>query len=175
MPLSEIILMENPHRGWYGSPYQHRTAAKTGWAHRSKKSMINPLAMPKTLKGFYQGVSVTDAVAALAGFGLTVYLPSLLIKDVDTTAKKVGKVILAFVSAGVAGLAAKSLSPTAGKAAIAGGMAAALAHALSAFAGVQIGGVGGVQRMLGPVRRPIGRPVYESPMTSENSIITNVT
>lgn len=174
MPFSEILLLENPRgRGWYGEPYRHRVAAQRG--RRLKNPMTNALAMPKSLKGFYQGVSPMDAGLALGGFAAATMVPGMIVKDVSTTGKKVLKLIVALGMTGVVGMIAKSVGKDAGaKAAIAGGLAGSLAQALGMFAGVQIG-QRAIGRGMSHVTR-IGEPVTQPFRSDADSmIITSVT
>jgi len=131
--------------------------------------------MPKGVGEFFQGVSVMDAGASLAGFAGAVMLPGAIIKVADTTGKKIGKFSLALGSAGIVGLAAKTVGGmSAARAAVAGGLAGALAQALSSFAGVEIG----KGTMLGssrPIRR-LGTSTVVSPsMTRAEETVSLIT
>lgn len=121
---SEVILMENPKR-------------------RGRRRSRNPaaaIAMPKTVRSFFQGIKPVDAGSALGGFALATWLPGAVVKDAATTGKKVLKLVVALGSAGMAGMAAKSIGGMdSARAAVAGGMAGALAQAMASFMGVQIG------------------------------------
>ena len=157
---SEILLEENPYRSR---------------RRRSRRNPTGSIAMPKNVKSFFQGVSFMDAGLALGGFAGATMLPGIIVKGpADTTGKKVGKVLLAFGSTGIVGLAAKSVGGMSGaQAAVAGGLAGALAQSLSAFAGVNIG-----TRAL-PVGRPIRRignsTVVSPSMTREGETVSMIT
>lgn len=154
MGYQEILLEENP-RGWYGASKAHSRAAKKGWGRRNPVS--NPrvkagaLAMPTSIDQFFAGVSPMDAAWAVGGFAGAIMLPGAIIRVADTTGQRVGKFLLALGSAGVVGLAAKSVGGvSAARAAVAGGMAGALSQALSSL-GVVIGS---------PIRQlPAGRSI----------------
>jgi len=143
MAYNEILLQENPYR---------RRRRRS----RSKRNPAAVLAMPKGLEDFFQGISPMDAGLALGGFAGSIMLPGVIIKDAVTRGQKFGKVLLALGSAGLVGLAAKSVGGSSGaRAAVAGGMAAALSQALTAFTDIEIGRPG--PRMLGrghPGARP---------------------
>ena len=137
MGYSEILLEENPRR-------------------RRRKTRRNPaavMAMPKGLTEFWQGISPVDAGCALGGFAGAIMLPGVIIKDAATRGQKFGKFLLALGSAGIVGLAAKSVGGVSGaRAAVAGGMAGALSQGLAAFTDIEIGKSG--SRMLARGTRP---------------------
>jgi len=135
MGYSEILLQENPYR---------RKRRRS----RSRRNPAAALAMPKGLAEFWQGISPMDAGLALGGFAGAIMLPGMIIKDAATRGQKFGKFLLALGSAGLVGLAAKSLGGVSGaRAAVAGGMAGALSQGLAAFTDIEIGRSG--PRMLG--------------------------
>lgn len=147
---SEILLEENPYM--YRNPSRRK---------RRKNPIANPTAALGSVEDFFQGIKPMDAGCAVAGFAGATMLPGLLVKDANTTGKKVGKLFLALGSAGLVGLAAKSVGGMSGaRAAVAGGMAGALAQAFSGFFGVSIG-----TPQLGAIRR-IGSSTMASPAYS---------
>jgi len=130
----------------------------------------NPSAT-KSLEGFFQGVTPADALYAGVGLASSTMLPGLLIKTVDTSAKKFGKIVLAFGAAGVAGLAVNSVGgKNSARAAVIGGVAGALTQALAAYTGVAIGRAPIRALPMGRVRGPVSMG-----MSEDSSIITNVT
>ena len=133
MGYRDILLEENP--------YFYNPTRK-----RSKKRRKNPMGtitnpkLPANVNKFFQGVSPMDAVCALGGFAGASMIPGLIVKDTATGGKKVGKLLLAFGSTGVVGMAAKSVGGMDGaRAAVAGGLAGTLAQAIGMFTTIQIG------------------------------------
>ena len=135
--------------------------------------MKNPIG--GVTKEWFGGLSIMDMGAALGGLAASTMLPGLVIKDTSTTTKKLMKVALAVLSAVGAGMALRNVSPNAGKYAVAGGMAGALAQTLTAFTGVTIGQNSSISTTT--VRREIGR-IAESryePSANEAGVQVSVT
>jgi len=143
---------------WYGQPRRHKWAAQKGH-RRAKRNPLSSTAMKGTFKEWTQGLTVTDIVAATAGFAASAMIPGMLITSTDTTMKKALKVAAAVVSALAVGAAAKSfVGSKAGQCAAIGGLAGATGQAISSFTPWKIGGMG---NMALPVGRSIGR--YPAP------------
>lgn len=90
-------------------------------------------------KEWFGGLDMMDMGAALGGLAASTMLPGMIIKTADTTGQKLLKTGVALACAIGAGFVFRNVSPSAGKYAIAGGVAGALAQALGAFTGIQIG------------------------------------
>ncbi len=154
--VEELMLIENPRRGFRGNPtyvapYNYKRDGKhvmvPGYirsSHRSQnpkggKKMKNPLAVAGLQKEWFGGLNFMDMGAALGGLASSTMLPGLIIKDASTTGKKLLKAAVAILCAVGAGFVARNISPNAGKYAIAGGVAGALAQAIGMFTNIQIG------------------------------------
>jgi len=99
---------------------------------RHRRHHRNPVtAGAATMREWTQGVDATDAVAAVAGLAGATMIPGMLIKITAgavelTTTQKFLKVAVALGAAVGIGAAARSfMSPSAGKAAVIGGLAGA--------------------------------------------------
>ena len=120
----------------------------------------NPGGVGEKLQEWTKGIGPVEAACALGGLAASMMIPGYLVKT-ETTAGKLGRIGLGLGCAIVAGMAADSISPTAGQVAVAGGIAGTLAHALAAFTSVQIG-TG--PKLLGPgVRRIAPRTAPSAP------------
>ena len=126
--LEELMLIENP----YGRYNPRRRHAKGG-----KKMAKNPTAM--ITREWLQGVDATDATAALGGLAAATMLPGIFVKDTATTTGKLLKLLASVGSTIAAGFIFRNISSTAGKMAIAGGLAGTLSQALAMFTNVKIG------------------------------------
>lgn len=159
------MLIENPQRGIgrrrhnpiYVAPYSytkgHKRVHVPGYVKSLSKQrnsiggkMRNPLNVGTLQKEWLGGMDAMDMGAALGGLAASTMLPGMLIKDTSTTTKKLLKATVAFACAAGAGFVFRNLSANAGKMAIAGGVAGALAQTLGAFTSINIGTPG--QRML---------------------------
>ena len=122
--MSELMLMENPYR------------------RRRRRARRNPaaaLAMPKIAREWLGGMDLMEMGAALGGLAASTMLPGMLVKETGTMGQKILKAIASFGSAIGAGFVFRNVSPSAGKYAIAAGMAGALAQTLGLFTGLKIG------------------------------------
>ena len=99
----------------------------------------NPVGVTTIQKEWFQGIDLMDAGAALGGLAAATMLPGMIVADAITTTQKIMKLIAAAGSAVAAGFVFRNISATAGKMAIAGGLAGTLSQALSMFTGIQIG------------------------------------
>jgi len=148
------MLIENPVRRYRGpsyvAPYSYMSGGKRRYVsgHIRKntlrknsggKSMKNPLAVKGITKEWFGGLTFMDMGAALAGLAVTTALPSYLVKDTTTTTNKILKVAAAFGSAALSGFVFRNISPSAGKYAVAGGVASALSQTLSVAVGINLG------------------------------------
>ena len=104
-------------------------------------------------KEWFQGVDAMDAGAALGGLAASTMLPGMFVKDTGTTMNKVLKLAASLGSAAAAGFVFRNVSATAGKMAIAGGLAGTLTQALAMFANINIGG----NKQISAPRRAISR------------------
>lgn len=174
----QYLIEENPYgwdNPWYGQPRRHAKAARKGARRRRRRNpiMANPIAMPRQLRVWTKGQGLVEAAAAAGGLAASTMLPGAVIKDTFTTGAKMGKLALALGAAVAAGMVGDSISASAGKAAVVGGLAGTVAQGLAMFTAIQIGGPKlltggrGLRRIAGPVTVP-AREV-------ETAIITNVT
>lgn len=81
-----------------------------------------------------------EAGAALGGLAAATMVPGLVVKTADTTGQKLLKVIVSLGATAAAGYAFKQVNATAGKMAVAGGLAGTLTQALAMFTNIKIGG-----------------------------------
>ena len=125
--MEELMLIENP---WYKKP------KKKGGSRKMKR---NPAAVANISKEWFQGVDAMDAGAALGGLVASTTLPGMFVKDTSTMTKKVLKLAASLGSTAAAGFILRNISASAGKMAIAGGLAGTLSQALGMFTNVQIG------------------------------------
>lgn len=155
--MEELVLIENPY-------YRTRSRKRGG------KRMKNPLSA-KTLKNeWFAGMDLVDVGAAAGGLVASSMIPSLFVKDAVTTWQKVGKIILALVSTAGAGFIARNISPSAGKAAVAGGIAGTVVQIIASFTSINLG-----FRQLNPGRR-IGSSTVVSPAyTREQETVQLIT
>ena len=151
--MQELMLIENPYRGRgrnpsYVAPYSYYKPSAKKRVHvpgyvKSRKinggKMKNPIKIGTLGKEWFQGVDVMDAGAALGGLAASTMIPGMLVKDTSTTMGKVLKIGAALLSAVGAGFIFRNISPTAGKMAVAGGMAGALSQALGIWTNINIG------------------------------------
>jgi len=185
----ELMLIENPLRGRRGKNPVY--VAPYGYTRRGKRVHVpgyvkhlpgernlrggnmrrNPNGVQAMTKQWFQGVDLMDMGAALGGLTMATLVPGMFVKETATTGQKWLKVGAGALAAIGAGWIFRNVSPTAGKYAIAGGLAGTLQQALSAFGIVQIGRTSGY---LGR-RRSLGGVYPESAVSDETRIITNVT
>jgi hypothetical protein len=156
--IQELMLIANPssrgscHNPTYVAPYTYQNHGREifvpGYVKnlsgernpkRRSNNMRNPVSVGAIKKEWLGGLSVMDMGAALGGLAASTMLPGLIITDTSTTLKKVLKIVVAVGMAAGAGFVARNISPTAGKYAIAGGIAGALAQGISAFTSIKIG------------------------------------
>ena len=151
-----LMLLENPYR-------------------RRRHARRNPISSAtSTFKGWTQGVDAMDIVAAGAGLVSASMIPGMLVKDTTTTSKKLMKLVAALGSAIVVGYALKSaIGPSAGKAAVIGGLAGTATQAIGMFTSFQIGR----PSVAGPIRtmHSLGMPATMPSSSNETGIITSVT
>ena len=89
---------------------------------------------------WFAGMDMIDMGAAAAGLIASTMIPNYFIKTTDTTGKKVGKIIIAFLCAAGSGFICRNINASAGKSAVAGGVAGTVVQAIAAFTTIQIGG-----------------------------------
>ena len=121
-------------------------------------------------KEWFGGLNVMDMVGALGGLTMATMLPSALVKDATTNNQKIGKVLLAFGGAVAAGFIFRNLSPTAGKYAVAGGVAGALTQTINVL---RPGTIGRNSVMLPHSR--LGVPIVTPRQVVDNEIIMSST
>lgn len=156
--MKELVLIENPkfagRRGRnpvYVAPFSytrgHKRVHVPGYVKhlpgernpRGGKMSKNPLGVATLQREWLGGMDMMDMGAALGGLASSTMLPGMLIKDTTTTGNKILKAVVAFACAAGAGFVFRNVSPSAGKYAIAGGVAGALAQTIGAFTNVKIG------------------------------------
>lgn len=172
----DLMLIENPRRrrrrynpigfDQFGNPIEVFNPRRKKVARRRRNPVQNQLVAARTtLREWTQGVDLMDAGAAVAGLAASTMLPGAIIKDVSTTGKKIAKLALALLAAIGAGAVGRAMvSPSAGKAAVIGGIAGTVAQALGMFTAIKIGQ---------PVGRRIGTTTMVSPpFTREGETIS---
>ena len=110
---------------------------------------------------WFQGVNAMDAGAALGGLAASTLLPSMLVKETTTITQKILKLTASLASAAAAGFVFRNVSASAGKMAIAGGLAGTLTQALGMFTNIQIGRPTAARQITGRVGRSY-QPEFES-------------
>ena len=145
----ELMLLENPYK------------------RRKRRMKRNPADVKVLRKEWLQGMSLTDAAAAAGGLAAVISIPGMIVKPADTALTGTQKLLKFGVALGAAvgaGFIARNISPTAGKAALYGGVAGLTAQILGMYIPgfPQIG-----QRQLG-MRRKIGvTQTTHTPFTHE--------
>ena len=151
--MQELMLISNPYgRGGrnsaYVAPYSYYKPSARKRVHvpgyvRSGRikggTMKNPVKIGAIGREWFQGVDVMDAGAALGGLMASTMLPGMFVKESSTTMGKLLKLGAALASAAGAGFVFRNISATAGKMAVAGGMAGALSQAIGMWTNIQIG------------------------------------
>lgn len=139
-----LLLEENPMYEFYANPRR-----------RHHKKSRNPVAsLTSGVKSWTQGVDMMDIAAGTAGFAAAAMLPGIFIKDTSTTMQKWLKIGAAAASAVVVGMLVKRfMSPSAGKAAVIGGLAGTASQAINLLRPGTIGARTGLL----PAGRPVGR------------------
>ena len=99
----------------------------------------NPLGVKSIQREWLGGMDMMDMGAALGGLASSTMLPGMIVRTADTTGQKLLKALVAFAAAAGAGFVFRNVSPTAGKMAVAGGIAGALAQTIGAFTNIKIG------------------------------------
>ena len=116
-------------------------------------------ALKGTMKEWTQGVDLMDAGAAVGGLAMATVVPGMIVKTTDTMTQKLMRLAVSLGAAVGAGALGRSMiSPSAGKAAIIGGVAGTAAQAIGMFTTIQIG----QPRRLGSPRR-LGETMTVSP------------
>ena len=155
--MQELLLIENPS-GRYGrnptyvAPYSYRKRGKrvnvAGHVKNlpgernprgGKMSKRNPVGAKILGKEWLGGMDMMDIGAAAGGLIASSILPGALVKDTTTTTQKIMKIALAFGAAIGAGFVFRNISASAGKAAVAGGIAGTVVQAIGAFTTWQVG------------------------------------
>lgn len=124
--MEELMLIENPY-------YRSVT-------HRRKGGKVKSNPTTAMTKNLFQDVGLMEAGAALGGLAAATMVPGLVVKTADTTGQKLLKVIVSLGATAAAGYAFKQVNATAGKMAVAGGLAGTLTQALAMFTNIKIGG-----------------------------------
>ena len=101
--------------------------------------MKNPVSAGALKREWFAGMDLVDVGAAAGGLVLSSMIPSFIIKDAATPFQKFGKVMLALVSTAGAGFVFRNFSQSAGRAAVAGGLAGTVVQAIGSFTDLNIG------------------------------------
>ena len=126
--------------------------------------MRNQLSTRVVTREWLQGVDAMDAGAALGGLMASTMIPGMVVRDAATQGQKIWKLIVSLGSAIGAGFIFRNISPTAGKMAVAGGLAGSISQVLAMFTNIKIGGPG----------RRIGETNLVSPSPSRSDETVNV-
>ena len=179
MALTELMLIENPGNPTFVAPYRYTRQGNRvvvpGYI-RTRNIRRNTMAVSAKSIGreWFGGMNLTDMGSALGGLAASTMLPPLVVKDTSTTGMKVAKAVTAFACAAGAGFIFRNINPLAGRYAVAGGVAGALAVTLGLFTGVQIGAPG-VSRSLPVGRSRVGASYMEPSMPYEAGVQVSVT
>jgi len=150
------MLIENPKRrgrrnlsyiapSYYNPSRKRRRKRNTGGSIM-RSNPLKALAIPRE---WSQGIDLTDAGAAVGGLAASTMLPGMLVRVADTTGQKLLKIGASLACALGAGYIAKNISPSAGKAAVTGGVAGTVVQALGMFTSIQIGEPKRLSRRIG--------------------------
>lgn len=101
--------------------------------------MRNPVSVGALKKEWFAGMDMTDVGAATGGLVASSMIPSLIIKDATTSWQKFLKIVLALASTAGAGFIARNFSQSAGRSAVAGGLAGTVVQAITTFTNVDLG------------------------------------
>lgn len=171
------MLLENPRRRGRGrrryNPYGFDAFGNMNPRRRRRKSRRNPMAkaleLPRTVREWTQGVDVMDAGAAVGGLAAATMIPGIIVKDPVTIWQKLWKLGVSLGAAFGAGAIGRAvISPSAGKAAVIGGVAGTAATAIGMFTGFTIG----QPKKLGT--RRIGETTLVSPSPTREGETVNV-
>ena len=155
--IDELMLLENPGFNSFGMMNPRRRR------RRNPVARSRSLALPSTMRGWTQGVDLMDAGAAVGGLAASTMIPGMIVKDATTIGGKLTKLAVSLGSALGAGALGKTMiSPSAGKAAIIGGVAGTAAQALGMFTNIQIGEQSSTRRVI----RRIGDTMEVSPAST---------
>ena len=136
--MQELMLLENPYR------------RRNVMARRKSRRGGGALAMPAVAREWFGGMDFMDMGSALGGLAAATMIPGMLVPTAATTMQKLMKVAASFGSAIAAGFVFRNVSANAGKYAIAGGIAGALAQTIGMFTTIKIG-------------QPMGQAMLRSP------------
>ena len=100
----------------------------------------NPVSVSALKNEWFGGMDLKDMGAAAGGLLAATMLPNYFIASPVSTLQKFGKVALALVSAAGAGFIFRNFDQSAGKAAVAGGVAGAVVQAITSFTTIDLGG-----------------------------------
>jgi len=181
--MEELMLLENPKRrrrrgrnpvGFdeFGNPIFIGGESMSGYnprrKRRSRRNPVGALALPGTVREWTQGVDLMDAAAAVGGLAASTMIPGMIVKTTVTTWDKILKLAISLGAAVGAGSVARSMvSPSAGRAAIIGGIAGTAAQAITMTTGIQIGG----PKALRPGRPQFRETIHVSPAAEEVQMI----
>jgi hypothetical protein len=123
------------------------------------------------VKKWTQGVGVEEMIAGVAGLAGAAMLPKYVIPVADTTMRKLAKAGTAVASTVLIGMAAKSVSMSAAKAAVIGGLAGVGAQLIGSFTPYSIGNVGGLLNRPN-VRNLNNADFIPSPGTGDGEVVS---
>lgn len=127
--MEELMLISNP--------YNPRRKSRKG----GKMSKSNP--MKGITQEWFQGINPIDAGAAVGGLAASTMLPGAIIRVEEgaplSVGQKIGKLLLGAGSAVAMGFVFRNMSPSAGKAAVIGGIAGTAVQGIGMFTNIKIG------------------------------------
>ena len=163
--MTDILLESNPWGNpWYGQPRRHAKAARKGQRGRTRNP-VTALGRTFGLQNAAQGVGGEEVLGAVGGFAATSLIPPMIIKDAGTQGGKLMRIGAGVLVTVLVGMAAKSVSPKAARAAIVGGFAGVAIQAIQAFTPLKVMG------QLGSGYRPGAAEIVNFPRDEQSETV----
>ena len=145
--MANVLLESNPWGNpWYDQPRRHSRAARRGWRGRTRNP-VTALGRSFGLQNAAQGVGGEEVLGAVGGFAASSLIPPMIVRDAGTQGGKLMRIAAGVVATVLVGMAARSVSPKAARAAIVGGFAGTAIQAIQAFTPLKVMGSLGSGRM----------------------------